>query len=152
MEDKLNDDRQYVIFRLGTEVFGLDIHKVMEIIVYQESAQMPCVSHLIEGIINLRGHVIPIFNLRRKFNLKEMEKTGDARIMVVEVKDNTVGLVVDKVTEVVMIPGNVVENPSSLISAGIDESFITGVAKMETGLVLLLDLENVVKVELPKVV
>lgn len=152
MAEQTYEEKQYVVFQLGAETFGLEINKVKEIIVYQESTRMPGSSNLIEGIINLRGHVIPIFNLKRKFGFPEVENTGGTRIIVVEAKENTVGIIVDKVNEVVMISGELIEKPSSLITTGVDEDFITGVAKMESGLVILLELEKVVVVELSNAV
>ncbi|KNZ69699.1 CheW protein [Thermincola ferriacetica] len=138
------EEKQYVVFRLGSEVFGIDINKVKEIIVYQEPTHMPGSSEFIEGIINLRGHVIPIVSLRKKFNFPEAGDMGKTRIIVVEAGNSTVGIVVDGVSEVVMISGSVIEKPSSLLTSTVDENYITGVAKMESGLVIILDLEKVI--------
>ncbi len=146
------DERQYVIFNLGAEIFGLDINKVKEIIVYLEPTHMPGRSDVIEGIINLRGHIIPILRLRKKFNLPEAENTRSTRIIVVEAGDNTVGIVVDGVTEVVMISGSVIEKASSLLTSSIDENYITGVAKMESGLIIILDLEKLIGREIAEAV
>ncbi|PKM45537.1 MAG: chemotaxis protein CheW [Firmicutes bacterium HGW-Firmicutes-8] len=152
MDENTFDERQYVIFKLGAEVFGLDINKVKEIIVYQETTNIPGSGQLIEGIINLRGSVIPIFNLRRKFGFPEAEKTRSARIVVVEANDSTVGIVVDGVSEVLIIPGSVIEKPSSMISSGVDASYIAGIAKMEEKLVILLNLEKVINREMAEAV
>lgn len=144
MAQNTSEERQYVVFRLGAEVFGIDISKVKEIIVYQEPTHMPGSSDVIEGIINLRGHVIPIFNLRKKFNLSAAENTRKTRIIVVEAGNSTVGIVVDSVSEVVMIPGSVIEKPSDILASDIDRNYITGVAKMESALVIILDLDKVI--------
>lgn len=144
MDENTFDEKQYVIFKLGVEVFGLDIYKVKEIIVYQVTTKMPGAEKFIEGIINLRGYIIPIFNLRKKFGFPEAEETGGNRIVVVEAHSNTVGIVVDGVSEVQIIPGNVIEKPSSLISSGVDANYIAGIAKMEEKLIIILDLEKVI--------
>ncbi|GAB4269583.1 chemotaxis protein CheW [Thermincola ferriacetica] len=144
MAQNTSEERQYVVFRLGAEIFGIDTNKVKEIIVYQEPTHMPGSSEVIEGIINLRGHVIPIFNLRKKFNFPEAGDMGKTRIIVVEAGSSTVGIVVDGVSEVVMIPGSVIEKPSGLLASDIDRNYITGVAKMESGLVIIIDLEKVI--------
>lgn len=152
MAEKAFDEKQYVVFRLGAEVFGLAINTVKEIIVYQETTRIPGMGQLMEGIINLRGHVIPIFNLRKKFGFPDAEKTRSTRIVVVEAHDNTVGIVVDGVSEVLMISGNVIEKPSSMITSSIDSNYISGIAKMEAGLVIILALEKVISSEIAKAV
>ena len=138
------DDKQYVIFELGVEAFGMDINTVKEIINYQETTQLPGAGYLIEGIINLRGHVIPVFSLRKKFGFPEKETTKRTRIVVVETDENTVGIVVDAVAEVLRIPGELIEKPSSLVSSGVDNEYISGIAKMEDSLIIILNLESVI--------
>jgi purine-binding chemotaxis protein CheW len=133
-------------------MFGLDIHRVKEIIVYQEPTHMPGGSKVIEGIINLRGHVIPILSLRKKFDLPEAENARNTRIIVVEAANNTVGIIVDGVTEVDMISGSLIEKASSLISSSIDDNYITGVAKMESGLIIILDLEKLINRDIAEAV
>ncbi|MHB9093295.1 MAG: chemotaxis protein CheW [Eubacteriales bacterium] len=152
MEANILDEKQYVVFKLGAEVFGLDINKVREIITYQETTKIPGTGQLIEGIINLRGIIIPIFSLRKKFGFSETEKTGNARIVVVEAHDSTVGIVVDGVSEVLMISGAVMEKPSSVISSGVDVNYIEGIAKMEGNLIIVLDLEKVINPQIARAV
>jgi len=152
VDENIFKEKQYVIFKLEAEMFGLDINKVKEIIVYQEPTHMPGGSSVIEGIINLRGHVIPIFSLRKKFSFPEHENTRGTRIIVVEAGNNTVGIVVDGVSEVVMISGSVIEKPSSLLTSTVNENYITGVAKMESGLTVILDLEKVISRDMAEAV
>jgi purine-binding chemotaxis protein CheW len=151
VEENTFDEKQYVAFRLGAGVFGVDISRVREIIVHREPTRVPGVSELVEGVINLRGHVIPIYSLRKQFAFPETEKTGDTRMVVVEVQDSTIGIVVDEVSEVLMIPGSVVEKPSAMISTGVDNDYIAGIAKMEENLVIILDLERVLGRDAAKV-
>lgn len=147
VDENISIERQYVVFELGVETFGVEISNVKEIIVYQKPTEIPKASNFIEGIINLRGHVIPIFSLKEKFSFPEAKNTRNTRIIVVEANSNTVGIVVDGVSEVLMIPTNLVEKPLSLITSSVDENYITGVAKMESGLIMILDLEQVICVD-----
>lgn len=144
MDEELFNEQQYVVFKLGGEVFGLKINKVKEIVVYQETTHVPGLNSQIEGIINLRGNVIPIFNLSEKLGFPEPERNRHTRIVVIESHDNIVGLVVDGVSEVLMIQGKLIEKPSSIITAGIDTDYITGIAKIEEKLVILLDMEKII--------
>lgn len=152
MSEKLFDEKQFVIFELGKESFGLDINKVKEIIVNQKTTHIPGTNDRLEGVINLRGKVIPIFGLCKEYGFPEPEKTRNTRIVVVEALSKTVGLVVDGVSEVLTIQGESVEKPSSMITAGIDTSFLTGIAKIENKLVILLDLEKIITPEVAKAV
>ncbi|MFZ5640391.1 MAG: chemotaxis protein CheW [Bacillota bacterium] len=152
MGEKVFDEKQYVVFRLGAEIFGVDISKVREIIVYREPTRMPGTSELVEGVINLRGHVIPIYSLRKKFGFPEAEKTRNTRMVVVEVQDSTIGIVVDGVSEVLMISGSVMEKPSAMISTGVDTNYIAGIAKMEEGMIIVLDLDKVINPNMAKAV
>lgn len=144
MNDNVLDEKQYVIFKLGVEVFGLDINKVKEIIVYREPTIMPGTSDLIEGIINLRGYVVPICSLRKKFGFAEIDNTRSTRIVLVEVRDNMIGIIVDSVSEVLMISENRVEKPSAIIDSSVAVDHIAGIAKMEEGMIIILDLEKVI--------
>ncbi len=144
-------EKQYVIFKLGQEVFGLDISKVKEIIVYQNTTKIPGSSEIIEGIINLRGRVIPIIDLRKKLNFKEDKITNGTRIVVVETQI-TVGIVVDSVSEVLMIAANLIEKPSTMITTNVCDNYIEGIANMEDRLVIILDLERVIDQDIEQVV
>ncbi len=144
MNENVLDEKQYVIFKLGVEVFGLDINKVKEIIVYREPTLMPGTSDLIEGIINLRGYVVPIYSLRKKFDFAEMDNTRSTRIVLVEVRDNMIGIIVDSVSEVLMISEDRVEKPSAIIDSSVAVDHIAGIAKMEEGMIIILDLEKVI--------
>ena len=151
MSDIISDN-QYVIFELGQETFGVEINRVREIIEYQQTTQIPGTGDLIDGVINLRGHVISIFNLRRKFGFPDTEITRNSRIVVMEANDNTVGIVVDGVTEVQMITGNVIEKPPSIITSSVDSNYVSGVAKIEEKLVIILDLEKVINIRVDEAV
>jgi purine-binding chemotaxis protein CheW len=133
---------QLVSFRIADEEFGVDIIKVQEIIRMVDITRVPNTPHYVIGVINLRGKVIPIIDMRRRLNLKETPYTKDTRIVVVEEENKIVGFIVDSVSEVLRISSSVLEPPPPMVS-GISSDFITSVAKLEGRLLILLDLEKV---------
>jgi len=133
---------QLVSFNLGEEEYGVDILKVQEINRMLEVTQVPNVPEYVDGIINLRGKVIPIIDLRRRFGMERKEHDKNTRIVVVELNGKTVGFVVDAVREVLRIPKSVTEPPPSIV-ARVDAECITAVGKLDDRLLILLDLEKV---------
>lgn len=131
-------EEQLVVFRLADESYGLEIASVQEIITWQPVTRVPRTVEFIEGIINLRGNVIPVLDLRKRFQLPTSEMGRDTRIIVVEIGSLVVGLAVDGVSEVLRVAGEGIEPPSELIS-GVDTEFIRGVAKADHRLIILLD-------------
>ncbi|MBD3257324.1 chemotaxis protein CheW, partial [candidate division GN15 bacterium] len=130
-EDYADQDLiQLVSFKLGQEVFGIDILRVQEINRMAEITKVPQAPPYCEGVINLRGKVIPIIDLRRKFGLEEIERTKNTRIIVCDVDGGMVGMVVDAVDEVLRIPGSTIE-PAPSIVASVDADYIQGVAKLD---------------------
>lgn len=137
---------QLVAFMLGEETYGVDISQVEEIIRFQPVTRVPGAPDFVEGVINLRGRVIPVIDLRKRFNLGQKELTKSTRVMVVEVPPHTVGMIVDAVDEVLRINEEQIEPPSPLI-ASIDAEYIQGVGKLEDKLIILLDLSSVLSKE-----
>jgi purine-binding chemotaxis protein CheW len=117
---------QLVSFKLGTEEFGVDILDVQEINRMTEITTVPQAPEFVEGVINLRGKVIPIVDLRKRVDMGVKEYDKDTRIVVVNIEKNTVGLIVDSVSEVLRIPKSSVEPPPSMIS-GLESDFLTDV-------------------------
>lgn len=144
MDDKHQNEEilQLVSFEIGNEEFGVDILKVQEINRMMEITKVPNTPNFIEGIINLRGRVIPVIDLRIKLGMAAKEKDKDTRIVIVEIQNRTVGFIVDRVSEVLRIPKSITEAPPSMVS-GIDSEYITSVGKLEDRLLILLDLEKV---------
>ena len=136
------DERQLVVFQLGAEFYGVDIARVHEIIRLQSITRVPRAPAFVEGVINLRGKVIPVVDLRRRFGLESSEHTRASRIVVVEIGDQVVGVIVDGVSEVLRVTGASVEPPSPVV-AGIESEYIHGIAKLDDRLVILLDLDRV---------
>ncbi len=142
---------QLVSFNVGSEEFGVDILQVHEINRMTEITRVPKAPKFVEGVINLRGKIIPIIDLRKRFGMEEKEKDKDTRIVVVEINEQTIGFVVDSVSEVIRMPLANIEDAPELVT-GIDADYIQGVGKLEKTLLILLDLEKVMsKQELEKV-
>lgn len=135
---------QLVSFTLGQEEFGLDIQSIQEINRMVEITRVPNSPEFVSGVINLRGKVIPIIDLRKRFGFSPKESDKNTRIIVVELSDTVVGFVVDAVREVIRIPKNITEPPPPIV-AGIGSEYITAVAKMENRLLILLDLERILQ-------
>lgn len=132
---------QIVSFQLGEEEFGLDIMKVQEIILVGEITKMPQVPEYVRGMINLRGHVIPVVDLRKRFRQPPCEKTEEQRIIVVNIASRTIGIVVDAVNEVLRMTPDQIEPAPTGIGSDV-QNFITGLLKIEKKLVILLDIEG----------
>jgi purine-binding chemotaxis protein CheW len=132
---------QLVTFTIGDEEFGVDILKVREINRMMDITRVPKSPPFVEGVINLRGKVIPVINLRKRFAMETRESDKETRIIVVEVDTKTIGFIVDSVSEVLRIPADTVEPPPPFV-ADVDAEYISGVGKLEDRLLILLDLEK----------
>ena len=136
-------ERQLVVFDLNEEAYGVDISQVREIIRMQEITRVPRATEFIEGVINLRGKVIPVADLRARFSMPGTERTDEHRIVVVDVMGQDIGMVVDAVTEVSRIPSSSIEPPSNVITTN-DSEYLTGIVKTDEKLIILLDIAKVI--------
>lgn len=143
-QDKDSALLQLVTFHIGEEEFGVEILKVQEIIRMIGITRVPKAPAFVEGVINLRGKVIPIIDLRKRFGMAAQEHDKHTRIIVIEIKNVIVGFVVDSVSEVLRIPSSTVEPPPAIIS-GIESEYISGVGKLADRLLILLDLDRLLK-------
>ena len=132
-------DNQVVVFGLGSEDFGVNISSVESIIKMQPITKMPHSPLFVEGVTNLRGKVLPVMDLRRRFGLPSQEVDKNNRIIIINVNGIEVGMIVDGVSEVLTIPEQSVE-PAPAIASTVNSNFITGIAKIDQRLVILLDL------------
>ncbi|MEE9277899.1 MAG: chemotaxis protein CheW, partial [Dehalococcoidia bacterium] len=132
---------QLVVMRLASEDYGVEITHVREIIRIQNITEVPQAPAYVEGIINLRGAVIPVVDLRKRFGLEIAEESAETRIVVVDVREHTVGLIVDGVTEVITVPASSVEPVGNLAAASIT-SDLRGIVNLPEKLIILIDLEN----------
>ena len=139
-------EQQLVVFDLANEHYGVDIGAVESIIKMQPITAVPRAPSFVEGVTNLRGTVLPVIDLRRRFGLPAEEETKETRIVVVEMGGITVGMVVDGVSEVLQVAEEDIEPPSPIVMT-LDSAFITGIAKMDDRLIILLDLGKVLSTE-----
>jgi purine-binding chemotaxis protein CheW len=141
-EDTTSDGKQLVVFRLGQESYGVNVGTVREIFHLQKITRVPNAPEYVEGVINLRGKVVPVIDLRRRLGLEVSATTDDSRIVVVEYDDEDVGLIVDDVDEVRNVDGESISSVPDI--AGQDESALAqGFAKVEGRLVILVDIETI---------
>ena len=135
-------EMQLVVFDLASEYYGVDIGDVREIIRMQTVTRVPGAPPYVEGIINLRGQVIPVVDLRKRLELAVGEQTNESRIVWLTINGQDVGVIVDAVTEVLRIPLSSIEPPSSMVSS-VDSDYLRGIAKLESRLIILLDMTKV---------
>ena len=131
---------QVVSFHVGEEEFGLDILRVQEIIRVQRLTRVPNSPEFVDGVINLRGKVIPVVDLRKRFGLEVTDQGNQTRIVVVEVKGTVLGFIVDSVSEVLRIPAETVEPPPRL--GKVEREYVMGVGKLDNRLLILLDVDR----------
>jgi len=141
-EGHLDDLVQLVSFRLGQEEFGIDILGVQEINRMVEITKVPQAPYYCEGVINLRGKVIPVINLRKKFDLDPLEWDRATRILVCDVDGSMVGMIVDSVEEVLKISRSTIE-PTPEIVSSVNTDYINGIAKQDEQLLIFLDVAKI---------
>ena len=139
-------EKQLVIFELANEFYGVDIAAVEGIIKMQAITAVPHAPSFVEGVTNLRGAVLPVIDLRRRFGLPQAPSTKDSRIVTVDVGSRKVGMVVDGVSEVLRVSEEAIEPPSPLLITAAS-TFVNGVAKVAERLIILLDLNRVLSTE-----
>lgn len=134
---------QLVSFKLDEEEYGVDVLKVREIIRLPGITRVPNTPNYVEGVINLRGKVIPIMSIRRRFGLGEVENDKSTRIMVMDVDGELMGFIVDSVSEVIRISEQEIQPPPPVATSGIDQECMSGVVNQPDRLLVLLDLEKI---------
>ena len=135
--EEINEEEKYLLFAIGNDVYGLDIRYVEDIIGVQNVTVVPKQPNYVKGVINLRGQIMPVIDIRIRFNQSERAYDDRTCIVVINVSDAAVGVVVDRVLEVVNIPEITV--PPSF--ADTNQNFMTGVGNYNDGVVLLVDCE-----------
>jgi len=137
-----NELLQLVTFRIGNEEFGFNIFQVKEINKMMDITQIPNSIGAVKGVVNLRGSVIPVVSLREKLGFSEVEDTNNTRIIVVDYQSKSIGFVVDEVNEVLRIDSSTIE-PAPAMTTNVESAFISGVAKLENRLLILLELDKI---------
>lgn len=139
--DHEQDLVQLVTFHVGAEEFGVNIREVREINRMMEITRVPHAPAFVEGVINLRGQVLPVVDVRSRFGLEPGKRDKGTRIVVVELPDKVVGFIVDSVSEVLRVSTSLIE-PAPALTGGIDSAYIRGVVKLQDRLLILLDLQR----------
>ena len=139
---------QLVGFIIGKEYFGVDILMVLEIIRAAPITAIPNSPEFVEGVINLRGNIIPVIELRKRLNLfMQDSKPEDSWILILNIEGRVTGFIVDSVTEVLKIDENTIEPPPDIVVAGLESQYIRGVCKIDEKLLILLDFDRILLVE-----
>lgn len=133
---------QLVSFMIGNEEFGISILYVQEINRMLQITKVPNAPNFVDGVVNLRGRVIPVIDLRTKLGIVRKEHDKNTRIVVVEIGNKNAGFIVDAVKEVLRIPDSITEAPPEIVT-GTNSEFITAVAKLEDRLITIIDLEKI---------
>lgn len=142
MDEVNTNSKQFVIFRLDNEEYGIEILRVKEIKEMIGITRVPKAAHYVRGVINLRGEVIPIVDLRKKFSLIKNSDNDSTRIIIVAVEDITVGLVVDTSSEVLGIMNEDIEDAPSTIG-NVEQGYISGIGKVGSRLIILLNVDKI---------
>lgn len=145
-EQHTGESRQLVVFSIADEIYGVDIHQVKEIIRVPDITRVPRTPEFVEGVVNLRGSVIPVLDLRKRFGFDSGEANSDQRIVVMEMGNQIVGMIVDSVSEVLQVDVEDVEAPSPYV-VSVDSQYIAGIVKLEERLIILLDADRVLSSE-----
>jgi len=140
----MEKELQVVGFRIGRETFGLPISIVREIVRVPEITSVPNAPDYIEGVINLRGRIIPVVDLRKRFGDKSFERDKKNRIVVVELQSRAIGLIVNSASEVLRIRPSEIDEPHNVFKEG-ELNYITGIGKLNGRLVILLDLNKILE-------
>jgi purine-binding chemotaxis protein CheW len=140
------EDVKVIVFRLQSEEYGVEVQQVKSIERLDHITRIPKTPKFVRGVINLRGVVTPIIDLRERFDLEQTENTEGSRIIVVAVNDLEVGLIVDSANDVIDIPLNAIEPPPKVVG-GVEAVYLRGVAKLQDRLLILLNLNRVLNLE-----
>jgi len=141
---------QLISFSVGSEIFGVEILVVQEIIMMSAITEIPNAPDFVEGVINLRGNIIPVLDLKRRLRLRNYQppevKTG-GRILVIEIQNSVTGFIVDSVARVLSVPTSKILPPPDIVVAGVQSQYISGVLHMDHGILVILDFKRILSIE-----
>jgi len=144
MDNKGNDEnKQYILVKVNEEQYGIDIQQVENIIKIDRITRVPKAPEFIKGVINLRGEIIPVMNLRMKFGIEEDITTADSRIIIVKVEEYEIGIIVDQVKEVIQIPTGSIEDIKD-VTCEINSTYLQGVGKVNQDIVTIINLHGLI--------
>ena len=145
--EKKQEDVQLVSFVLGEEFFGVNILLVQEIITVPEITRIPNAPSFIEGMINLRGRLLPVIDLRKRLHVGKEFFDGKTRILVIQIDGKITGFLVDSVEAVMSVPSDSIEAAPEIVTIGIETQYITGVSKLEDRMIILLDFRRLFNIK-----
>jgi purine-binding chemotaxis protein CheW len=137
------EEEQMVVFKLAGEQYGVRITQVQEINRLSQITKVPRAARFVEGVVNLRGDVIPVIDLRKRFEIESKEYTEFTRIIVSDISNKKIGIIVDEVMEVLRIPGKLVEEAPDILNANQAQTFMNGIANLGNRMIMMLNLENI---------
>jgi purine-binding chemotaxis protein CheW len=142
------DEEQIVSFRLGKETFGVRVSQVREIGKVKDITKVPKMPEFIEGVLNLRGQITTVIDLKKRFGIVSEDSgiTAASRIIIAEIGDTQIGIIVDAVEDVMRVPRTNISLPPTTLTAGMEGGFLTGICKLPDRLVMLLDLNRIMSV------
>jgi purine-binding chemotaxis protein CheW len=140
--ERAEDEKQHVTFIIGEETYGVEVLKVQEIIGMTQITHVPNTMSFMKGVINLRGSVVPVVDMRLKFSMPEREYDSFTVIIIVEVKERMIGMIVDSVSDVVSIPVRSIQDTPHF-SSKIETDFIMGIGQVDERLVIILDVDRI---------
>ena len=139
-------EKQLVVFELADEYYGVDIANVDGIVKMQAITRVPHSPSFVEGVTNLRGEILPVIDLRKRFDLEAYQANTESRIINIAIEDMKIGMIVDSVSEVLTIQDSMIEETPRIVSS-VDSAFIIGIAKLGDRLIILLDLSRILHSE-----
>jgi purine-binding chemotaxis protein CheW len=148
---EVEESTQMISFTIGSERFGVPILVVQEIIMMSNITEIPNSPDFVEGVINLRGNIIPVLDLRKRLRLRnyplpEGQKSG-TRILVVEIEGNVTGFIVDSVAKVITVPASKISPPPDIIVAGVQSAYLSGVVHLEESILIVLDFKKILSLD-----
>ena len=142
----MKEEHQHVTFLIGDETYGVGVEKVKEIIGMTEITHVPNTAYFMEGVINLRGTVVPVVDMRKKFKMETRAYDTYTVIIIVEVKGRLIGMIVDSVSDVVSIPMSTIQSTPHF-TAKIETEFIDGIGRLDDTLIIILNVELILTEE-----
>ena len=145
-ESEREKTRQFVSFQIREELYGIDIHSVQEIDRMHSITRLPKTLPFIEGVINLRGHILPVIDMAKRFGMPPVEVGRQTRIIIVRLTGKSVGLIVGQVNEVVELEEKAIE-PAPSMAFAVDQRYVEGVGRISAGLIILLNVDLLLSTE-----
>ncbi|MCK9444353.1 MAG: chemotaxis protein CheW [Tissierellaceae bacterium] len=139
-------ERQYVTFTLNEEEYGVEIKNVQEITDFDEYTKIPDGPKFLLGMVNIRGTITPIIDLKKRFNISRVNGNKEKRVIIINIKDKQIGFLIDDASRVLRLNDNQIDNPPDIISRNI-RNYVIGIGKVDEKLILILDLEKILTAE-----